>query len=551
MLLQLDIKNYAIIDEVGVSFSDRLNVITGETGAGKSILLGALSLILGARGSSSSLQDKKKKAVIEGTFRLPKSLEISSFFSKYQLDYAAESIIRREITPSGKSRTFINDTPVNLQQLSMFGALLVDLHQQFDTLQLGRADFQLNVLDLLADQKKELDAYQKQYQKYHTHKQAVDTLEEKARKLSNETDYDRFLLDELDEAGLSENELEELSSELQTRSHTEDLKRGLNAVAELLATGDTGVISQLRAAQSQLEALTSFHKTLPDTLRRLSSVQIELQDISDELQQINEATEYDEERIAFIQDRIDIGYKLLKKHNLQTTSALLELQANLQEKLHETENIDEALSVTRKACEQQKQATQKLADRLTKGRQKQIEPFISGLHRLLQCVGMPNARMKVVLEKNQLKETGQDLVSFAFDANKSGNFLPVKKVASGGELSRLMLCIKSMIAHTGSLPTLIFDEIESGISGEAARQVSLILSELAAVHQVICISHQPQIAGKAHTHFQVFKSENEGRITSGIRKLSKEERVEIIAGMLSGDKPTSAALKNAKELIER
>lgn len=551
MLLQLDIKNYAIIDEVSVRFSDGLSVITGETGAGKSILLGALSLILGARAGSSSLLDKNNKAVIEGVFRLPENKEFDRFFAENQLDYAAETIMRREITPAGKSRSFINDTPVNLPQLSQLGALLVDLHQQFDTLQLGHADFQLNILDLLAGQKKELAAYQKQYQHYITARKSFEALEEKARQLSQEKDYDRFLLNELEEANFSEGELEELNSELQILSHSEDLKRELNAAIHVLETEESAAIAQLRFAQNRLESQAAFHKKLPDLLQRLSSTQIELQDIADELQQLNDAVEYDEERIAFIQERIGEGYRLLKKHNLQTTAELLALQADLQQKLHEAENLDENLAKAQKECELQHKQTQQLADRLTKGRQKQITPFIAGLQQLLQRVGMPNARMKVLLEQADLREAGQDVVSFAFDANKSGHFLPVKKVASGGELSRLMLCIKSMIAHTGSLPTLIFDEIESGISGEAARQVSLILSELAVSHQVICISHQPQIAGKADTHFQVFKSESKGRVTSGIRELSGDERVQIIAGMLSGDQPTSAALKNAKELMER
>ncbi len=551
MLQQLDIRNYAIIDEVSVCFSHGLNVITGETGAGKSILLGALSLILGNRADNNALRDRHKKAIIEGIFKLPDHGEITSFFEENQLDHATESIIRREITPSGKSRAFINDTPVNLQQLSLFGALLVDLHQQFDTLQLGQADFQLNILDLLAGHKKELEAYQKQYQQYVNSKKQLEALEEKAHSLSKETDYDRFLLDELEEAGFSENELEDLNSELQTLSHTEDLKRGLNAAASLLESDDGDVISRLRAAQNHLESLSSFHKKLPDLLERLASVQIELQDIAGELQQIDETIDYDDERVQFLQERINTGYRLLKKHNLKTTGDLLELQTGLQQKLDESEHLDETLAEAREACERREKEAQQLADGLTAGRQKQIQPFLNGLHQLLQRVGMPNARMKVVLEKDQLKATGQDTVSFGFDANKSGRFLPVKKVASGGELSRLMLCIKSMIADTGALPTLIFDEIESGISGEAARQVSLILGGLATAHQVICISHQPQIAGKAHTHFQVFKSEQKGQVTTAIRKLAKAERIQIIAGMLSGDAPTSAALKNAKELIER
>lgn len=551
MLLQLDIKNYAIIDEVTVHFSDNLNVITGETGAGKSILLGALSLILGVRADSNTLRDKNQKAIIEGTFRIPQNPEIRQFFSENQLDYASETFIRREMSPAGKSRSFINDTPVNLQQLSTFSSLLVDLHQQFDTLQLGQADFQLQVLDLLAGHKNVLQDYQKQYDQYIKSRQNCNELQEKARQLSKETDYDRFLFNELDEAGLSDNELEQLEDELQVLTHTEDLKRGIGTAIGLLEQKEPSVLSQLRTTQNHLENLASFHKKIPALLERLTSTQIELQDICDELQQADEGIEYNEERVAFIQERMNTGYRLLKKHNLQTTAELLELKQSLQHKLSEAENMDHLLQAAVQTHDRQKKEAQLLAARLTEGRQKQIQPFLKNLQELLQRVGMPNARLKVQLEQADLKESGQDTVSFEFDANKSGRFLPIRKVASGGELSRLMLCIKSLIAHTGALPTLIFDEIESGISGEAARQVGLILNELSRAHQVICISHQPQIAGKAHTHFQVFKSEKNGRVNTAIRKLAPEERVQVIAGMISGDQPTAAALKHARELMEK
>ncbi len=551
MLLQLDIKNYAIIEQVSIPFSDNLNVITGETGAGKSILLGALSLILGLRADRGVLREKGKKAIIEGTFRLPENPEIKQFFPDQELDYAPETIIRREINPSGKSRSFINDTPVNLQQLSAFTGLLVDLHQQFDTLQLGQADFQLQVLDLLAGQKSAVNAYQKQYQEYLKSKRFCETLEEEARQLSKEQDFDRFLFNELEEAAFSENELEELEEELQMRSHTEDLKRGLETASGLLEMEDGDALSQLRATQGQLENLASFHKKIPDLIKRISSVRIELQDIADEIQQINDQVEYDEERVFTVQERINTGYKLLKKHHLQTTSELLELKGALQQKLLEAENVEERLKEAAQIRDRQQKEAQKLANQLSAEREKQIQPFVKNVQKLLKRVGMPNARIKVLLEQEELKASGQDTVSFEFDANKSGRFLPVRKVASGGELSRLMLCIKSLIADKGALPTLIFDEIESGISGEAARQVGLILSELAATHQVICISHQPQIAGKAHTHFQVYKFMEKGKVYTGIRQLTRAERIEVIAGMLSGDKPTAAALENAKELMER
>src|SRR5690625_1219349 len=405
MLLQLDVKNYTIIEEVSVSFSDNLNVITGETGAGKSILMGALSLILGARAGIGTLKDKHEKAIIEGLFLLPEREEVGTFFSENELDYAGETILRREINPSGKSRAFINDTPVNLQQLSAFSGMLVDLHQQFDTLQLGQAHFQLNVLDLLAGQKTLLETYQKQYQLYKESRQVSETLEERARQLSKENDYNRFLFDELEEAGFVDNELEDLHAELQAQTHVEDLKRNLGVAAELLETGDPNVITQLRQVQSQLESLSSYHNALPALLERLSSAQIELQDISDELQQIDETVEYDEERITIIQDRLNTGYKLLKKHQLQTTEELLALRAELKGKLEETGNLDEELKKAQQESERLLKKTKKLAADLTRGRGKQKQPFVSQLQVLLKRVGMPNARMKVVLTKGALTET--------------------------------------------------------------------------------------------------------------------------------------------------
>ena len=551
MLLQLDIRNYAIIDTVTVQFSGNLNVITGETGAGKSILLGALSLILGVRADTGNLRNKEEKAIIEGAFQLPENPEIAAFFATHELDYAARTLLRREIIPSGKSRSFINDTPVNLQQLSQFSSLLVDLHQQFDTLQLGQAPFQLQVLDALAGHKSLLQSYTRQYQQYQQQCHAYTALTEQARALAKERDYDTFLLEELNEAGLAENELEACNEELQRLTHTEDLKRGLSAAVQLLQAEDQGAAATVRQAQHMLEPLSGLHKTLPGLLERLHSVHIELEDMRAELEQLDDAVEYDEPRIAFLQERINTGYKLLKKHGFQTTDQLLSLQRELQDKLQAAENMETAVLAAQKELQAQERQTRQMAEQLSVGRKKQVQPFVKQLQGLLQRVGMPNARLRVELSPGDLGETGADQVAFVFDANKSGHFLPLGKVASGGERSRLMLCIKSLIAHTGDLPTLIFDEIESGISGEAARQVSLLLSELAAVHQVICISHQPQIAGKADTHFQVFKAMEKGQVRTGIKQLSQKERLHVIAGMLSGDPPTPAAMANARELMER
>lgn len=551
MLLHLFIKNYAIIDEVEIHFSDNLNIITGETGAGKSILLGALSLILGARADLGALRNKQQKAVIEGLFKLPENEEIYHFFQQNDLDHASETVIRREISPSGKSRAFINDTPVNLQQLALFSSFLVDLHQQFDTLQLGHTNFQLEVLDILSESKELRKKYREKYELFLQKQQEWEKLQQISSQATKEMDFDQFLFDELEEAAFLEDELEELEQELQVLTHAEDLKTGLAKASGLIEEDDPSLLQQIRQLLSGLENIAVFHQDIPALSDRIRSVSIELDDIASELQQINDEVEFNEGRIAVIQERLDTGYKLLKKHHVQTTRELLIIKNELQQKLDQTLNLDEALSKAEKEKTELHQQAESLAAQLTERRKGQIPSLVKKMNELLARVGMPNAQINVTLVKSRLRETGQDEVSFGFDANKSGEFLPLRKVASGGELSRLMLCIKSLIARSVSLPTLIFDEIESGISGEAARQVSLIMEELAEEHQVICISHQPQIAGRADTHFEVYKEEKNGRINTGIRLLSHDERIHAIAGMLSGKKPTKAALENARELVER
>ena len=550
MLLRLYIRNYAIIEELEILFPARLNVITGETGAGKSILLGALSLILGERADKEVLSDKKSKAVIEGVFRLPDASGVKAFFVQHELDYEKDTIIRREISPQGKSRAFINDTPVNLQQLGRLTGLLVDLHQQFDTLQLNRADFQLEVLDALAGNKALLEDYRRAFTGYQQKKKEWETLQETITQRSREQDYDQFLFEELDQAAFGENELESLEKEQQSLTHAEDLKAGLQGASGILEEDETAILPMLRQLQGKLEGIAGFHPDIPAQVSRLASSAIELRDIASELQNINDHISFDEARIQFIEQRLDTGYRLLKKHGVQTTAELMEIQDSLQKKLDTMLHADADLGKLAAEKDALHRQALTLAAKLTKGRQAQTAGLIKKTNTLLRSVGMPGASIKVDITAGELRDSGQDQVTFLFDANKSGNFQPLRKVASGGELSRLMLCIKSLVARSVSLPTLIFDEIDSGISGEAARQVGNIMKDLAQTHQVICITHQPQIAGKADTHFEVFKQENAGRITTAIRTLNHDQRVASIARMLSGEKPGEAALANARELME-
>lgn len=551
MLQRLYIKNYAIIDELEISFSANLNIITGETGAGKSILLGALSLILGERADMNMLPDSKHKAIIEGVFNSPGKEDIRRFLKENELDADKEIIIRREINPSGKSRAFINDTPVNLQQLNQLGTLLVDLHQQFDTLQLNRADFQLEVLDALAGNQSLLKQYSELYAGYVLKQKELDALREQYEKNARELDYDQFLFDELETAGFKENELEHLEQEQQAITHAEDLKSALSAAITMLQDDEAAIIAQLKQAQSRLDSISKYQADIPDLLNRLRSSTIELEDVSSDLERINDNASLDNERIDIIQERLDTGYKLLKKHSVHITADLLKIQEELRRKLSSAQHAEDDLLKLEKEKEDLLIKVKEIAQKLSVNRENVLNDFIKKTNKLMATVGMPNAQIKVDIKQTVLNESGQDAVTFLFDANKSGNFQPVRKVASGGELSRLMLCIKSLIAYTVSLPTLIFDEIDSGISGEAAKQVGNIMQDLSKAYQVICITHQPQIAGKAHAHFEVFKENRNGKVHTGIRTLSLEERVQTIAQMLSGDKPGKAALENARELIEK
>jgi len=551
MLQKLHIQNYAIIDEIEINFSGRLNIITGETGAGKSILMGALSLILGDRADSAALLNREKKCVVEGFFKTAGKKDVQHFFAAHDLDAEEELVIRREIGVNGKSRAFVNDTPVNLEQLRQLSAMLVDLHQQFDTLSLGETDFQRAVLDALAGNAVLLQQYQSAYFKWLQVSKTLQELQEQKKQFAAVYDYNKFLFDELEEAAFKENELEALDAELRLLSNAEGIKGALSGISYELNEGEQPLVQQLKRMVQQLQPYTAFHAALPDLLQRLQSAQIELSDIAGEIERINDHVNHDPKRIEQISDRIAIGYKLLKKHGLKSTEELLGMQSQLSDKLLAVLNIDEAIAAKEKEAQVSVTTAQELAAQLSKNRTKQIKPLEEKVNGLLHQVGMPNARLKTSLQPlaGSLSEYGSDKIDFLFDANKSNRFEPIRKVASGGELSRLMLCIKSLVAESLDLPTLIFDEIDTGISGEAAKQVGIIMKGLAAKRQVISITHQPQIAGKADAHFFVYKEIKGDTIKTNIRLLSKDERIAAIARMLSGEKPTAAAMENAREML--
>ena len=550
MLKKLFIQNYAIIDELEIDFSSKLNIITGETGAGKSILMGALSLILGDRADSSVLMDRTKKSVAEGYFEAGNTKEVKNFLKEHDLDAEEELVIRREVAANGKSRAFVNDTPVNLEQLRTLSSLLVDLHRQFDTLDIGQSDFQRDVLDALAGHAETLMQYRTLYQQWQHARKELAEMQQQKSLFTKEYDYNKFQYDELEEAALKENELEEADATLKLLSNSEGIKTALTKVTYELNEGEQPMVQQLKSMFNQLHAFAGYHTDLPALLQRLQSAQIELQDIADEVERLNDQVQHDPKKIEQLSDRLAVGYKLLKKHGVKTTAELLSIKQSLEDKLQAVMNIDDAILSKEKVVVQLLQEAQDIAKTISANRMKQVAPLQDKVNKLLAQVGMPNARLKVDIQQtDHLQVHGQDAIEFLFDANKSNRFEPVRKVASGGELSRLMLCIKSLVAKSLDLGTLIFDEIDTGISGEAAKQVGVIMKELAKKRQVISITHQPQIAGKADAHFFVYKQIKGDAVKTNIRKLSQEERITAIAKMLSGEKPTAAALENAREMV--
>lgn len=549
MLLKLSIKNFAIIDDLQIIFQPGLDVITGETGAGKSILLGALGLVLGNRAESNVLLNKEKKCIVEVTFNTEHHLKVREWLQQQEMDEDDELILRREISPNGKSRAFVNDTPVNLTQLKELTSLLVDLHQQFDTFELGEEDFQREVLDALSGCTKETVQYHNSFLLYSKLQKELLLLKDQQQQAKKEQDYKQFLLAELEDAFFKENELEQLDQELALLNNAGAISAALSDAVQFLKEGDEPVIQQLKSVLQRLQQYKNVHKNFDEITSRLQSAQIELADIASELDHLQNTISIDEERMRQINERLELGYKLQKKHNVQTTGDLIALQQRLAEEVQVVFNMEQSIAAKEKEVQQLKQQLEKEAEFIHQKRKRQSTPFSEQVNGLLNRVGMPNARLQIELKETALNSFGKDEISFLFDANKSNRFEPISKVASGGELSRLMLCIKSLVAASIELPTMIFDEIDSGISGEAARQVGILLKELSMSHQVIAITHLPQIAAKASAHYFVYKEEEHSQIRTKIRLLNQHEQIESIAKMLSGEKMTESSLITAREMV--
>jgi len=550
MLQRLTISNYAIIDHLEVRFSDNMNVITGETGAGKSILLGALSLILGQRADGKALMDAEKKCVVEAAFEISKN-KLKTFFKAHDLDYDALTTVRREITPNGKSRSFINDTPVNLNVLKELGEQLVNLHSQHETLALNNAQFQLEMVDALVQHEKQLASFSEKYLAYKKIQAEIQSLIDQNQHI-NDKDYLEFQYRELADANLKEGEQEVVESELKTLENSEEISSALGKVSGLLQDSDFAVLNQLREIYAQLKNVSAYHPAINDALKRIESSQIELKDIYAELEHLSGSVVFDPAKIGALNERLDTLNRLQQKHRAQNSAELIAVRNTLEQKLQSFENLDKELSEKRNALEKVQQEMISLGAVLHDNRKKKKTSIETQVTSLLKEVGMPNARFEVEVEKlsfEKATEFGFDKITFLFSANKGGRVDELKSVASGGELSRLMLVLKSLLAASVAMPTLIFDEIDTGVSGETAIKVGAVLEKLGKSRQVITITHLPQIARVGNAHFYVYKEDKDEKTVTRMKKLNDKERVIEIAKMIGGEKYSQKALASAKELL--
>lgn len=550
MLEKLTINNYAIIDRLSIEPVSGLNIVTGETGAGKSIILGALSLILGERADTSVLINKEEKCVVEAVFDVKEYPAFATALKEEELDNEDECIIRREINTSGKSRAFINDTPVKLNVLNRLTSILVDLHRQFDHLVLDNDHFQLDVIDAIAGNNQLRKEYSGKYTAYSKLSREIDALKQRKAEWQKEADYKQFLLDELSELDLKEGELENAEKQLKQLDHAERIIKVIQQSVYSIEQGERPITGDIKHLLDELEDIAPLLPDVQPLVERIRSVYIELKDVAGELDDAGGNVTVDEEQMQMLQERMDAGYKLLKKHGLQTTAELLELQNKLNKELQESLDLDATINSKEKEQQALLTALKALAKELSAKRNTTAKTLTKDVNKLLALVGMPNAVFSVqVAPLSTPAATGMDEVQYYLDANKSGNTQPVYKAASGGEMSRIMLCIKSLTAKAMQLPTLIFDEVDTGVSGEAARQVGILLKELSTYHQVICITHQPQVAAKGDNHLFVHKEEKNGRIITQVKVLQPEERVNAIAKMIGGEQPGSAAMESARELV--
>ncbi len=550
MLKRLHIRNYALIDELEIDFSERLTIITGETGAGKSILLGALGLVMGERADSKVFYNDREKCVVEAFFEVGE-YDLQEFFGDQELDYGSEVVIRRELSPAGKSRAFVNDTPVNNQVLQRITEALVDIHQQFDVLDIHNVNFQLRMIDALADNTLILKDYQQHYRQYAADRRRLTEMIEHSRTGAKEMEFLRFQLEELQKAELLDGEQVQLETTLQQLSSAEDIKRTYGQAYGYLQENELNLISQLQEIARSMSSTRKISPTLSALSERLDAAIIELQDIAKDCERISEQAEHDPQRIMEVQERLNTIYKLQKKHAVADIADLLALQGSLEQQLTGFTDLGSEIIRLENSLVGQEKHLRAIAATLRERRMAIPADFETRVHTMLAQLSMAHARLKVdIRETTVLTPTGMDEVQFLFASNVGSRYLPIKDVASGGELSRLTLCTKSLVADAIPLPTLIFDEIDSGISGDVSLKMGIILKELSDRHQVVSITHTPQIAARADKHYFVYKKVDGNRTVTNIRLLNPDERVRSIAVMLSGNPPSEAAVETARELIK-
>lgn len=552
MLKHLYIKNFALIDELDIELHKGFSVITGETGAGKSIILGAIGLLLGQRADSKTLKQGADRCVIEAHFDLSQ-YAMEEFFQQNDIDYDADdTIIRRELTAAGKSRAFINDTPVALSMLKELGEQLVDIHSQHQNLLLNKQDFQLSVVDIIAKDQQQLKDYQQTYSDYQQRQHELTQLKESIEQNRQQQDFLQFQYDELENSKLTSGEQEELEQQSDLLTHAEDIKTALYEADKALNGEQNGAVEQVKRT---LNAISNISKVLPtgnELADRLNSCHIELKDISADISRLLENTDYDPAELENINNRLDHLYGLQKKYHAQSVEELIGLHDSLKQQLTNIENSDEAVSALEATCQELKAKCEKQADALTKLRQKAAKEIEKQMQQRLVPLGMPNIRFQVNCSETSLNKSGQDVISFLFSANTSTPLQPVAQVASGGEIARVMLSLKAMISGAVKLPTIIFDEIDTGVSGKIAEKMAQIMQEMGSYErQVISITHLPQIAALGSHHYRVSKEETELGTKSHMQELNSEERITEIAQMLSGSDITTAAIANAKQLLKR
>ncbi len=551
MIKRLSIRNYALIDELNIPFDTGFSVITGETGAGKSIILGALSLILGQRADLKVLKHVDEKSVIEGYFDIA-SYSLQPFFEENELDYEpTDCILRREILPSGKSRAFINDTPVSLTQLKALGEQLIDIHSQHQNLLLADARFQLRVVDTLAGDADVLAEYKAVYQLWRKALQEYERLQNENKTGREEEDYLRFQLSQLEDADLKVGEQEVLESEQQTLQHAEEIKSELAMVQGYMSAEERGVVALLNGILTKMRSLSRLYPEAGEWVERIESDYIDLKDMVSTMDHVQEDLALDPERLSWVENRLDTYYTLQQKHRVGNTAELLALRDSFADKLARISHFDEALESCCKRIDEHADRMKELASRLTEVRRQSAVQLASELTERVKPLGMPNLQFEVEITPREYDETGGDALRFLFSANKNQPLLPVSEVASGGEISRLMLSLKALIAHAMALPSIIFDEVDTGVSGEIADKMAGIMCEMASCMQVISITHLPQVASLGEHHYRVYKSDTETTTNTHLIRLTDEERIDEIAHMLSGASLTEAALNNARELLKR